>query len=436
MKILNDLDLKEKKIFFIIVIAFLFFYILRLFLDIYLYIDSYEYLDVATALKEKQYFNYYGLREKDFTRRPIFYPLFLSLLLNLKYSAIAFIQMIIVIFSIYNLFVIAKKTAIPIDKKMALFIILTPTIFYYSHAILAEWMVFCLLNLLLYLFTLNWSNKTFLAIQVITLLLAFIKPVFYPFIYINFIFFSIFFIRKKKISIWLFLPITVLHLFLNFNEQKTGAKHFSSIENVNLCYNVFVYKKNTISNDAAVKWFSNTIKEAKKETTFKDETIFLRNKGLEEIKKDWFNYSFFHAYRGIKGIIDPGFFDFASFYKSDNERIQYSNNEGIQYVKDVLSLRLTFSQIINSKFFIYLILLIPIIFINIVKYFFFCWSVFKTKHSLFSVYMILIIVYYIFISGTVNSSRYMMPLQGIIILFSLLGFENFINRKKIKAHAI
>jgi hypothetical protein len=419
------LSKNEKNVFYNIVIVFLLFYIVRIGIDLYLIVDSYEYLDVAKAIRENLYFNGYGSRDNNFTRRPLIYPLFLSLLLNLKYGAIVFIQMVIVLLSIFNLFIIAKKKGLIIDHKLALFIILTPSIFYYSHVVLADWIVFCLLNLLFYILLFGWSKKIFMAIQIISLFLAFTKPVFYPFIYINFILFCIYLIKIKTFSIWLFVPIIILQLFLNFNQKKTGVRSFSSIENYNLCYNIASFKMNSGSSDEeAWTWFNETIRESKKEATFKMESDYLRNIALTEIKNSWFKYSIYHAGTAIRGIIDPGIFDFKIFYKK--------NEPGIQYVKDLISFKLTPLQAINNKYLIFVILFIPITIANIIKYFFLFWFMFKSKHSLASIYLLLIIFYYVFITGAVNSTKYMMPLQGVVILFALLGLQNFRKRNEIK----
>lgn len=56
----------------------------------------------------------------------------------------------------------------------------------------------------------------------------------------------------------------------------------------------------------------------------------------------------------------------------------------------------------------------------------------KAKHSLATPYILLIILYYIFITEAVNSSRYMMAIQSVVIVFAILDIDNYRSRNKIK----
>ena len=113
----------------------------------------------------------------------------------------------------------------------------------FTQIVMSEWLIMFLVTLLFWFLTQTWSRKTFIYIQIITIILAFTKPIFYPLIYFNFIFFTVFFIKKRFFNIWLFIPIIILQLYLNFNEKRTGYRHFSSIENINLInYNLYSFK--------------------------------------------------------------------------------------------------------------------------------------------------------------------------------------------------
>ena len=417
---INFLNKKEWRIFFLITIMFLLFYCIRIVNGTYNYFDSFEYLDIAKSLRNHTFIADYGIREKNFTRRPIVYPLFLALFLNLKSSLIALIQMSCVLLSIYNLFGIAKKLQIKIDYKIAVLLVFTPTIIYFSQVVFADWILFCLLNLLLYLFLLKWSNTVFLSIQIVTILLAFTKPIFYPFVYINFLFFVFYMIKIKVFSIWLFLPILTVLLFLNFNENKTGYKHFSSMESYNLGYNIYVYKKNFISSEIGANWFSETLEQSQGKTTFREEQEYVKEKSINEIKKNWLEYSIFHFERAILGIFDPGLYDIELFLGE--------NESGKEFTKNALNGNLSFHQIKSSNFLFLLIFFIPIILVNIIKYFFLTYYIFSARHNYRTVFFLILISYYIFITGVVNMSRYMMPIQGIVILFALIGCQNFRNK--------
>jgi hypothetical protein len=74
------------------------------------------------------------------------------------------------------------------------------------------------------------------------------------------------------------------------------------------------------------------------------------------------------------------------------------------------------------------LLLIPIGVVNCVKLFYATSFVLTQKLDVRLYYLIVTLLAYILLTGPVNSSRYMMPLQGIIIVFALLG----INKKTQK----
>ena len=125
-------------------------------------------------------------------------------------------------------------------------------------------------------------------IQILTVLLAFTKPVFYPFIYVNLLFFGIYFYRKKVFSFWLFLPIILLQLYLSFNEKTTGYKHFSSIENhILVKYNIYYFKSSEIGKPEADKWLKGIYKDKRYVyQSFKDQNIYLKKVALDEIQNN------------------------------------------------------------------------------------------------------------------------------------------------------
>ena len=122
---------------------------------------------------------------------------------------------------------------------------------------MSEWLVMTLVLVMTYTFLYEFTKKRFLLIQILTILLALTKPVFFPIIYFNFIYFAIFLYRKKIFSLYLFFPVIFLFSYLKINEYKTGYTHFSSIENINLIdYNLYYYKSFTESQEIADKWLN------------------------------------------------------------------------------------------------------------------------------------------------------------------------------------
>ena len=68
-------------------------------------------------------------------------------------------------------------------------------------------------------------------------------------------FFAYYLFKTKTFSLWLFFPIIILQLYILHNEQESGFRHFSSIENHNLInYNLYYFKSSKTGKVEADKW--------------------------------------------------------------------------------------------------------------------------------------------------------------------------------------
>jgi hypothetical protein len=281
---------------------------------------------------------------------------------------------------------------------------------------MSEWLVMLFLTMLFWLLLQKWDKNKFVYIQIITVLLAFTKPIFYPFIYVNLIFFLVYMIKNKVFSFWLFLPVICLQLYLNYNKYVTGYKHFSSIENANLIdYNLYYFKSSTQSKEQAELWLDSIYKDKKYVgKSFKEQNIYLKQTATNEIKKNFFQYSLYHFYTAIRGIVDPGRFDLMTFFEKENGR---------QGFLEVLNSNKSIWSIFKNKYFFIYIFLLPIFLANCMKWFYFLRYLFYNKLTLNIYYFIVLFGYYILVSGPVNCSRYMMPFQGILMVFTVLGMQ-------------
>lgn len=403
----KEFNSQEKKTFGLIAFCFLFFFILRYISGIYFLSDSYDYLEIAKFIHSFSTFDYQNDTEL-FTRRPFVYPLFLSPFVFLKPALIIVLQSILSLLNVYLFFRILKHFEVKINNKIVLFLLITPSIFIYSQLIMSEWLVMIFLNLIFLLLIRPFSHKNFAYIQLCTIILAFIKPIFYPFIYVNLLFFAVYFYRKKVFSFWIFVPIILLQLYLNFNEKTTGYKHFSSIENhILINYNIYYFKSSKIGEQEAQKWLNAVYKDDRYvNQSFKNQNIFLKNIALNEIQNNFFDYSKYHTFTAIRGIFDPGRFDLMTFFEKE---------DGKQGFLEVLNGNKPFKHLLNNKYnFIYL-LLIPIFLFNLGKLFYFTKAIVTEKHNYLFYYFLVLFVYYVLVSGPINCSRYLMPFQLIII---------------------
>lgn len=419
IKFLNHFTKKEKKVFYIIILLFIVFLLFRIISNIFHLNDSYEYLDVAKRISDLSYFDSSTPNELK-TKRPFVYPLFLATLIRFPIIISLCFQTLAGIISIYFLFKSLKKLGIEIKKNYLWLFIFTPSIFIYTHLVMAEWLVMLLVTIIFWLLVQKWNSKNFAYIQTITIILAFTKPVFYPLIYLNLIFFSFYFIRKKTFSFWLFIPVIILQSFMIFNKSTTGYKHFSSMENINLInYNLYYFKSNTESEKQASIWLNSVYNSEYETKNFSEKNIYLKEVAIKEIKKHFFQYSFYHFYTGVRGAFDPGRFDLMTFFKKE---------DGKQGLLHILNTKNSIKSLLNNKSAFIYILLIPIFFINLIKWFYFLKYLVLNKLDFKLYYIIILIASYVLISGPVNCSRYMMPFQSIIICFAILGF---VQRKEI-----
>lgn len=411
----NSFSKQEKNILTCIGLLYLLFMLFRIVSGNYFLADSYEYLEVGKLITNFSYFE----NTSDFeltTKRPFIYPFFLSFFTNASVVLILIIQTIISFISVFVCFKILKKLEVKISNLLVVILFFTPSVFIYSQLIMSEWIVLLLLNVLTLVLLEPFSKRNFIIIQTITVLLAFTKPVFYPFIYINLLFFAYYLIKNKTFSLWLFFPVIILQLYLFHNEQKSGFKHFSSIENYNLInYNLYYFKASKLGKTEAEKWHKE-VYENKNYVgkNFKEQNIYLKNVGFNEIKNNFLSYSFYHFKTAIRGIFDPGRFDIMTFFDKE---------DGKQGFLEILNGNKSIQTLFKDKMIVIIALLIPIFLINILKYFYFSKFIIKNKHSNLIWYLFILFTYNVLISGPVNSSRYMMPFQILVICFALKEFQ-------------
>ncbi|MDI1255179.1 MAG: hypothetical protein PSV16_03680 [Flavobacterium sp.] len=423
---LKKLTKKERLSLLVISCVFFLCYIIRIVSGNFKLVDSDEYLYTADIIKNGQYF-YRDLNFEDAflkTRRPFFYPLFLAAFGSFNLIAILFIQTLLGIFNAYLLLQLYKKLQGKLVGYFTLFFIFSFSIFVYTQLIMSEWLAMLLLTLLSLLLTSDFNKKRFFWIQIITALLAFTKPVFFPIIYLNLFYFSVYFFKKKNFSFSLFIPAILLFLYLGFNNYRTSYTHFSSIENTNLIdYNLYYYKSSTESKPIADQWVRSVYDESQKYQDFKTRSEFIKSKASEEIRTHFISYSWYHFHTAVRGIFDPGRFDLMTFFKKE---------DGRQGFLEILNSEKSIKNIMKNEYFYIYLLLIPALIILLAKLFFSAFFVWKGKSNVnfLNFYLLILVLYYILITGPVNSSRLMMPFQGLFIVFATLGIQKMKERIK------
>jgi len=422
----------SKKTFVLLGLVMLLFLFIRYMNGNYRLADSEEYLQTAHLLKTGDYFKKTTDIDQaaKLTVRPFLYPLFVALTGPAKDFIIVLVQTIAGLINLYLSLLLFEKLG---GKKpfgmFLLLVLLTPSVFIYAHLMMSEIFVALLLLLISVMLTSTLTTRRIILIQILLTLLCFVKPVFYLFMFINILFWVGYFIKYKKLAAFSsIIPIILIFSYMSFNQYRTGYFHFSSIQSFNLIhYNLFYYKINQCGYTNAVKWEDSLNEKALQFKTFKSRSEFLINSGNHEIKNHLISYSMFQFIGGMRGIIDPGRFDIITFFHTSNERegfLTLINSTDISYI---------LKKIVASGDIYILLFLIPIGLMGVFKWFLigrFFFINYKTI-TIEIIFLWILILYLIFITGPLNASRFMMPMQLILIPFAALGAKGlFVKRLK------
>ena len=405
------------KSIFIFIIFYIVLLLLRIWNGNFNLEDSYEYIEVAKLIIQGDYFI---TQDPIISRRPFVYPLFLSLTFTFNPFVIVFFQSILLFLSFQFLYKTIDFYKIKNENLLLILVLLTPSIFIYSQLVMSELLILFLITLLFYLYTVHFHWKNIKYAQLIITILAFTKPVFYPFVFINLALMLIYFFKVRRFNFWVLLPVLSVLLYINFNQNKFGYKHFSSIENKNLIYyNLYYFKAKNESKEIADLWISN-INESLEDKNQKEINDFLRVVAQEEISAHFFSYTFYHISTGIRGVFDPGRFDLMTFIAKE---------DGRQGFLEILNGNKPFSSLFSNKSLMLIyVFLIPIFLILLFKWFHFLKFYFTKKRSFSEYFFFVFIGYYVLITGPVNCSRYMTPFQFVLITFVLVS----VNENRLK----
>ncbi len=423
---------KNRKAFYALSGVMLLFWLIRWLNGDYRLADSNEYIQTALLIKNGSWFLPTSSPERAMmlTKRPFLYPLWLLFTGPANDGLIAFLQNI---FGLLTLFLAVKLFEMKGGRKpsvLFLFILLTPCIFIYTHLLMTEVIAACLITLLAVLCFSEFNRGKFIGIQLIIGLLPFLKPVFYPFVFINF-FYWLFLYFKKKQSIMLLsaLPILFVFLYMGFNSYRTGYFQFSSIQTINLeNYNLFYFEVKENGYDRALQVKDSLDQEALKYSSFKDRSRFLEKASADILSRNLFSYALFHTEGAIRGIFDPGRFDlFTLLPKSDKREtgfLKMLNEDGLLK---------TLKKIFHSpELWIYLIL-IPVFLALIVKWILigkYAWGNHNNPDSRV-LFFCLFVGFIILITGPLNASRFMMPFEPVLSVFASLAITGPENRTQV-----
>ncbi|HKI47641.1 MAG TPA: hypothetical protein VKA08_20090, partial [Balneolales bacterium] len=265
---------KNRKAFYALAGVMLLFWLLRWLNGDYRLADSNEYIQTAHLIKNGSWFLPASnpAQAAMLTKRPFLYPLWLLFTGPASDGVTAFLQNIC---GLLTLFMAVKLFEMKGGQKpsiLFLFILLTPCIFIYTHLLMTEVIAASLITLLAVLCFSEFSRRKFIGIQVIIGLLPFLKPVFYPFVFINFFYWLfLYFKRKHAIMLLSAVPVLLMFSYMGFNSYRTGYFQFSSIQTINLeNYNLFYFEVTENGYNRAAQLKDSLDQEALKYSSFRD----------------------------------------------------------------------------------------------------------------------------------------------------------------------
>ena len=422
--------IKKHQLVLTIIVIHCLFFTTKIVLGNFFLEDSFEYYHLANNIKNS--FEFYSadinsaIQFENYTKRPPIYGLFVlifSFFLNSTISVLIF-QNILSIASIFICLRLFENYYKNINKKLLL-VLITSSIsqFIYANYLMSEMFFQFLIVLLCYFFHQIVTKKTIYQLvffQIIIILLFLTKPVFYLFIVPN-IFLCIWFTKHiKQAYLFSLIPIIVCVLYMNWNHSRTGSYEFSSIQNINLKnYNLYYFNLNKYGEAYAKKVDAKVLVLANAKRSYAERQNEIKNQSTGYIKKDWFSYSIMHIKGSFRMFLDPGRFDLYNFFEFKNNTevgfLHHLNKNGafgaLEYFKQQPLL---------------ILLVIPIILLfNILKLIGFArfWvNNHKTTPMVFW-FMLLVIIYITTLTGLIGSSRFLVPILPIYILFATLGLS-------------
>jgi hypothetical protein len=208
------------------------------------------------------------------------------------------------------------------------------------------------------------------------------------------------------------IPLLLLFTYQYRNYRQTGVFEVSSLVSTNLihynAYFVLVYTEGLQTADSTIAYIDNFSKHRK---SYKDDVAFQKQQFIEIVKKHPVSYAIFHA-RGMAAFfLDPGRFDLVNFFNPNAAK-----TNGFLYHVNQKGLRGTLSFLFSESF-VLLIFLAIIFTLNIFKFLCFIRFIFQsnTINAYGKWFILFMILYIAFITGSIGISRYMMPLVPLYI---------------------
>ena len=259
-----------------------------------------------------------------------------------------------------------------------------------------------------------WFFNLFLTLGMAT------KPVLFPFAFFTILLSLLLFLRTRRPAfiIAIILPILWISMYGVWNYNRTGSAQYSSIQTANMVnYNIRYFIMGQEGSEAAVATVDQLYSNCSSESSYREKKRCL-DEGVREIIMDKpVQYGLFHLKGTIRYFLDPGRFDLVTFFN-----IQEANSPGFLNAlnEDGLAGVMKF---LKQQGWGLVLLLGLIALIKLVKITGFIIYLFRGKEQVqLRIFLILLVGYLAMVTGPLGASRFLVPVELLIIGGAVLGW--------------
>ena len=370
-----------------------------------------------------------------FSRRPPLYPFLIAMLLLVfrTFYSVLFFQIFLTIFNGFLIYKILDTRNVSQKWKTIVVILYLfyPSQIIFTNIIMSEILLQTFLLLSFYFFIKYFLDNRLVQLLLFNLCLVaavLTKPIMLFFWIIN-IFLHLWLFFKDRRKIILFLPLMMIVTILVWsyrNYQRTGVYHYSSIKNHNLLnYNARGFLTAEYSSDYADEVITAIKNEAAEKGSYKETNSYFAKESLTIIKNNFFGYLCYHFRGMLNFLIDPGRFDIYNFLqiKQSYGFLKLFNQHGY---KGIFIIFREFPVIIIC----YLLLMAVINILLLVS--FLCFLIKPYPDKYYKVYLLVICIYIVLLTGPIGASRFRIPIFPLILLTlpQIIHLTNFMNYVK------
>lgn len=412
--------------------------------------DSFEYVYEAINIRDRSWF-YCGnpalpIREEYLSFRTPLYPLFLLVVYSLGGSnwTVLILQALISVGSMLLL----RNTLLKIgfrkkyDWLLLLLLITYPAQFIHANQVEPE----MLLQLCSVLYFRSWvllfrDKKNAHAWWAGLWLIAgiFVKPVWYPFVWMHALLLIVFAIRhpanRKAALLACLLPILAVQGYKGWNLRRTGVYHVTSNQSFNAIFYYNYYFGEQYGVDSARAFLGKERARIAALPSFKERYAAAHRRGWQLLQEHGAAYIPFHMKHSARLLIDPGKGDWDLF----TGRLTYGGlyHHTGRGLKDALReegwLRGGWSYLRREPSLSLSLLVLVFNVLRLAGFFFFL----TDKKMIWPIrwWCVLLIVYIAAITGPIATPRYLLPVSLVLTGAATLGFQRILSRRHSPADA-